>query len=165
VYENTKGLVKKVTEQYLQRNIDDFDDIEYAEKEIQIDLGDGIMVNGRMDLIKKININGKEHTTIVDFKSQKDAQKTEVTMDQLALYALGYQELNGTKADMLQIVNLDEGHQTFTNQKLDNSNLEEIKEKIINSANEIRANKLNKTCDINICNECYYKALCSKGDI
>ncbi len=42
-----KETTRNVTKSYLDENLADFDKIVYAEQEIQIDLGDGIMVNGR----------------------------------------------------------------------------------------------------------------------
>lgn len=42
-----------------------------------------------LTLIKK-DINGDTKTTIIDFKSAEDAQKYDVSMEQLSLYAIGY---------------------------------------------------------------------------
>lgn len=144
-FDNIKKSALKVTESYLEDNLDDFENIEYAEKEIQIDLGDGILVNGRMDLIKKKNLGGIDVTTIVDFKSAKESQKEDITMEQLSMYALGYKELTGTTADFLQIFNLDENGHSKKQQQLDNNQLDIIKTKIVASANEIRNNNLDKT--------------------
>ncbi len=159
--EEIRNSALKVTNQYLQDNLSEFDNIEYAEKDIQIDLGDGILVNGRMDLIKRKELDGKEVTTIVDFKSKKEAQAQDITMEQLAMYALGYKELTGKQADMLQIFNLDEDNNSKLTQKLENNKIEEIRTRIISSAKEIKANRLEKTCDVKICTSCYHKSLCS----
>lgn len=159
--ERSKERVQKVTEDYLNENLYDFRNIEYAEKEIQIDLGDGILVNGRMDLIKKKKSGDKDETTIIDFKSQKDSQAKDITIEQLSMYALGYKELTGRLADNLQIFNLDDDGHSKTEQTIDNSRLEEISQKISHSANEIRDNRLDKTCEVNTCKECYYNAICS----
>ena len=161
LFENSKERVLNVTEDYLKDNLYDFKNIEYAEKEIQIDLGDGILVNGRMDLIKKRNSGGNDETTIIDFKSQKDSQAKDITIEQLSMYALGYRELTGRLADNLQIFNLDVDGHSKTEQSIDNTRLEEISQKISHSANEIRDNKLNKTCEVKTCEECYYNAICS----
>lgn len=161
LFERIKESATKVTTDYLEENVADFDNIIYAEKEIQINLGDGIMVNGRMDLIKKRELDGCEFTTIVDFKSKKDVQSQEITMEQLAMYALGYLELTGTLADMLQIFNLDEDKPSKQTQRLANNKIDEIKTRIVSSANDIRANRLDKTCDANQCKACYHTALCS----
>ena len=39
-----------------------------AETDIELDMGDGIKVNGRIDLVKRREISGEEKTYIVDFK-------------------------------------------------------------------------------------------------
>ncbi len=161
IFEQTKIKANKVINDYFQENYNEFDKIEYAEKDIQLDLGDGIMVKGRMDLITKKDVGGHDITTIVDFKSKDDAQKLEVTMDQLSLYALGYKELTGKKADFLQIFNLDEEGQHKHTQPLANTKLDEMKTKIVCSANDIRSNKLNKTNNQKNCNSCFQQRLCS----
>lgn len=161
VLDNIKQTTNNVATAYLEENHKEFDNIEYAEQEIQIDLGDGIMVNGRMDLIKKIDLDGNESTTIIDFKSKKESQDQDITMEQLSMYALGYKELTGKTADRLQIFNLDEDKNSKHTQRLDNSKIDEIKERIITSANDIRDNKLQKTCPPSTCNTCWQRQLCS----
>ena len=161
VLDNIKETTKNVAKSYLDENLADFDKIEYAEQEIQIDLGDGIMVNGRMDLIRKVELDGRELTTIIDFKSRKESQDQDITIEQLSMYALGYRELTGKTADRLQIYNLDEDNNSKHTQRIDNSNIDTICEKIIYSANEIRDNKLAKTCEVKTCQSCWHKQLCS----
>jgi DNA helicase-2/ATP-dependent DNA helicase PcrA len=161
VLDNIKETTKNVAKSYLDENLADFDKIEYAEQEIQIDLGDGIMVNGRMDLIRKVELDGRELTTIVDFKSRKESQDQDITIEQLSMYALGYKELTGKTADRLQIYNLDEDNNSKHTQRIDNSSIDTIREKIIYSANEIRDNKLTKTCEVKTCQTCWHKQLCS----
>lgn len=129
---------------YYDSNATEFNEIEFAEKQIQIDLGDGILVNGKMDLIKKKNLDGTFEKTIVDFKSTEDAQAYNATIDQLQLYALGYRDLTGENADFLQIYNLDknESHKN----ELTANDLDTIKSKIISAANDIRNNNFEHTC-------------------
>ncbi|MHB0888053.1 ATP-dependent helicase [Acidithiobacillus sp.] len=151
----------KMLEDYFDLNQQDFDKIAFAEKDIQIDIGAGIMVNGRMDLIKRENLDGTVETTIVDFKSSQDAQSRDLTMEQLSLYALGYQDLTGDKADFLQIYNLDEELPHPDKQELTYKDLNATRERIINAAKDIRGNHLAKTCDATKCATCYHKRLCS----
>jgi DNA helicase-2/ATP-dependent DNA helicase PcrA len=135
----------RALEIYYDKNEKEFKEIEFAEKEIQIDLGDGILVNGKMDLIKKKNLDGTVEKTIIDFKSTEDAQAYHATIDQLQLYALGYKELTGENADFLQIYNLDT-NDAYKNE-LTVSDLDNMKEKIIHAANEIRNNHLDGLCN------------------
>ncbi len=99
IYESMLKSAKESVEIYFKENKDSFKDIEFAEKDIEISLGDGILVNGRIDLVKKKNLDGTVETTIIDFKSAKDAQTFSISMDQLMLYAMGYRELTGERAD------------------------------------------------------------------
>ncbi|WP_048642568.1 ATP-dependent helicase [Cyclobacterium amurskyense] len=165
IFEDVRESSIQVSYDYLAENREDFDSIEYAEKEIQIDLGDGIMVNGRMDLIKKKDLDGNFITTIVDFKSKDDVQAREITMEQLSMYALGYKELTGETANYLQIFSLDEEQHRKHTQPLANDKIAEIKTKIVSSANDIRDNKLDKTHDPKACASCYQRKLCSGAKV
>ena len=74
--EKLQASAKGVLSRYLADNADDLELIEYAEKPIEIDLGDGVTVVGRIDLVRRKD-TGK--TSIVDFKSNERAQEEEVT--------------------------------------------------------------------------------------
>lgn len=134
---------------YVAENRQEFPNIEYAEKEIEINLGNGIMVQGRMDLIKKKNRDGTVETTIIEYKSAQDAQTYNVSIGQLELYSLGYEALTGHKADFLEIYNLDENkpHRTELTQKA----MDEMKKTIVQAAQKIRNNDLNSTCGDSKC--------------
>lgn len=144
-----KVKAKQCVNTYLEQNQTTLKDIIFAEKSIALDLGEGILVNGRMDLIKRKSNNGKTETSIIDFKSTEDSQTYEVSMQQLAIYALGYQQLTGEKADYLEIYNLDSGKPDT--KKLLNEELESTRQLIINTANKIRNNQLDETCDTKNC--------------
>lgn len=109
-----------------------------------------------MDLIKKKKIDGSEETYIIDFKSSKDAQTYRVSIEQLSLYALGYQELTGKKADFMQIYNLDENDKHTS--EIGSTDLKKTRNIVINAANDIRHNNLDKTCNDPEC-VCRYKKL------
>ena len=67
--------------------------------------GFGITVNGRIDLIKRLDT---DEVAIVDFKSSERAQAEDVTRTQLHTYAIGYRQLTGQNADLVEVLNLDE---------------------------------------------------------
>lgn len=144
----------KSVEIYYDENVSTFKEIEFAEKEIQLDLGDGIIVNGKMDLIKRKMLDGSIEKTIIDFKSTEDAQAYNATIDQLQLYALGYQALTGENADILEIYNLDKNQKNRS--ELSDKDLSKMKDKIINAANDIRNNNVNHSCNDPEC-PCKYK--------
>ena len=101
-----EASAEKVVRNYLDANRALFDKIEFSEKQIEISLGGGVSVNGRIDLVRRIDTG---ETTIVDLKSTDRAQPEEVTETQLHIYALGYQELTGRRPDYVEIYELDEG--------------------------------------------------------
>ena len=49
-----------------------------------------------------------DELSIVDFKSTDRAQAEDVTRGQLHVYAVGYEELTGEDADLIEVLNLDE---------------------------------------------------------
>ena len=65
----------------------------------------GITVDGRIDLITSLDTG---ETLIVDFKSTERAQTEDITRDQLHIYAVGFQELTSQRADVLEVLNLDQ---------------------------------------------------------
>jgi DNA helicase-2/ATP-dependent DNA helicase PcrA len=81
-----------------------FADIEHAERPIEIDLGDGIRVTGRIDLIRRRSTN---EVVVIDFKSNDRTQQEEVTNLQLRVYALGYEQATGERASEVVVDNLD----------------------------------------------------------
>jgi DNA helicase-2/ATP-dependent DNA helicase PcrA len=82
-----------------------FADIEHAERPIEIDLGDGIRVTGRIDLIRRRSTN---EVVVIDFKSNDRTQQEEVTDLQLRIYALGYERATGERASEVVVDNLDD---------------------------------------------------------
>lgn len=82
-----------------------FADIEHAERPIEIDLGDGIRVTGRIDLIRRRSTN---EVVVIDFKSNDRTQQEEVTDLQLRVYALGYEQATGERASEVVVDNLDD---------------------------------------------------------
>ncbi|MFC1556975.1 ATP-dependent helicase [candidate division KSB1 bacterium] len=139
-----KHRANKNIDKYLNDNKKDFPNIEYAEKNIEIDLGGGIMVQGRMDLIKKKNLDGTYETTIVEYKSTEDAQAYNVTIGQLELYSLGYEALTGQKADFLEIFNVDENSRH--RKELTKKAMDDMKQTVIQAAQKIRDNDLADCC-------------------
>ena len=89
-----EATAERVLRDYLRDNTTLFDKIEFSEKQIEISLGDGVSIVGRIDLVRRIDT---DETTIVDLKSSERAQAEDVTEAQLHVYALGYQDLTGRR--------------------------------------------------------------------
>jgi DNA helicase-2/ATP-dependent DNA helicase PcrA len=113
--------------------------------------------DGRIDLVTQIETG---EVSIVDFKSTDHAQPQTVTWDQLHVYALGYQELTGTGADVVEIRNLDE---TGTSERdaVRNARLSEVRHRILLAGEAVRQNRLPRHHDwVHACNTCDLVGLC-----
>ncbi len=95
----------KVLTDYLAKNQALLEKVEFAEKPIEVSLGDGVSVAGRIDLVYR---RDTQETSIVDLKSTARAQAEDVTETQLHIYALGYRELTRRDADYVEIWELEE---------------------------------------------------------
>jgi len=56
-----EASAEKVLRMYLNANRVFFEKIEFSEKQIEISLGDGVTVNGRIDLVRRIDTGGDNH--------------------------------------------------------------------------------------------------------
>ena len=120
----------------------------------------GITVDGRIDLIRRLDTG---EVAIVDFKSTDRAQAEDVTRDQLHVYAVGYQELTGKSADLIEVLNLDEKGKT-TREPVDDPLLISVRHKIRDAGEALRTNKLPSlpTWDEHACGSCDIAGLCRK---
>lgn len=133
--EQLHGSAVKAIKRYFDEHGDDLTRTIHSEKQIEVVVAPGVTVNGRIDLVKRLETN---ETSIVDFKSTEDSQQTSVTKDQLSIYALGYRELTGQSADTIQILNLDAKSDDYT-ARVDEALLTGIKSKVQAVAADIRA--------------------------
>lgn len=127
----------KALNNYFDDHGDDLTRTVHSEKQIEVVVAPGVTVDGRVDLIKRLET---DEVSIVDFKSTEDAQKTATTRDQLSVYALGYQELTGESADRIQVLNLDEKGDHL-NEAVDAELLDAIRAQIETVAADIRADQ------------------------
>jgi DNA helicase-2/ATP-dependent DNA helicase PcrA len=131
---------------------------EFSEKQIQVHVAPGITVDGRIDLIRRLDTG---EVAIVDFKSTERTQAEDVTRDQLHVYAVGYQELTGTSADLIEVLNLDEKGKT-TRESVDDPLLAAVRDKIRDAGEALRTNKLPRLplWEKQICGSCDLVGLC-----
>ncbi|AWA30312.1 hypothetical protein HYN48_09565 [Flavobacterium magnum] len=156
-----KAKVRTNVEEYYNDNKSEFDNIQFVEQEIQYKIDKNILVVGRIDLIKKINGEGYHETTIIEFKSDEEDADSPITKDQLKLYALGHKELTGEIANYIMTYVIGK-NQPKTPEKLYNSDLEDIENKIRDAVNLIRDENFKKTTNNHICsNNCHQIRLCS----
>ncbi len=165
-----RATAREVVETYIKENKSDFHEIELVEKDIQLNLGDGIFVSGRIDLIKKKDFQGNLETTIIEFKSSNDSQDKKLTEEQLHLYGLGHKELTGEKADYIRIYILQDKENKRDGEvpqdsgipkKLSEDHLVAIENKIKGVVSDIRNKKFDRVCKYSICKDCDQRSLCS----
>jgi DNA helicase-2/ATP-dependent DNA helicase PcrA len=147
-----------VLRRYFAENAEMLDKIEHAEKTIELKLADGVVVHGRIDLIRRTDTN---QIIVIDFKSTDRAQEEEATRDQLNIYALGYQQLTGRPADLVEIYNLDEGAGAAVRELVDTGLLAQTEEKVVAAGRTIRDGNL---CRPQQCGGCDFKGIC-RSDI
>ncbi len=157
-----RELVKSRVLEYFRKNEPSLSQIEFVEQEIQLNLDEGILVTGKIDLIKKKLYEEKYETTIIEFKSSEDAQKQKTTELQLNLYALGHRELTGEKADYIQIYDLENNHELIR-KVLSEDHLEKTQERITEAATVIRSQNFIRVDIKAICKECLFNKICSSG--
>lgn len=156
--QSLEAAAKKVIQTYIQDNKVNFKNIEFSEKQIEIGLEDGVSVVGRIDLVRRIDTG---ETTIVDLKSSDRAQPEDVTETQLHIYALGYEELTGRRADFVEIYELDEGKRKP--RSVDDDFIEDVKKKMAGAARALRHGDLPTQPSVTKCKTCDYRGICSAG--
>ncbi len=160
VRENLRLAASVALTRYLKEHGKSLDKLEHVEKTIELKLAEGVVVNGRIDLIRRTDTS---EVLVVDFKSDVRAQTEEITTRQLHVYAVGYEQLTGTRADLIEIHNLDSGGATreVVNEDLTNDTLT-----IVNQAGHaLRENelpRLSSWCEN--CQDCDLASICrTKG--
>ena len=158
VRENLRREAERSLRRYFAENAALLDKIEHAEKTIELKLAEGVVVHGRIDLIRRTDTN---QIIIIDFKSTNRAQDEDVSRDQLNIYALGYQQLAGRSADLVEIYNLDEGAGASVRELVDERLLAATEQKVVAAGRDIRDNRL---CRVARCNGCDMQGIC-RSDI
>ena len=129
----------------------------HSEKQIQVRIAPGITVDGRIDLIRRLDT---DELAIVDFKSTDRAQAEDVTRDQLHVYAVGYEELTGEGADLIEVLNLDEQGKS-TREEVEAALLSDVKARISSAGEALRNNELPRLKSwCTQCDRCDLAGLC-----
>ena len=141
---------------YIRDNSEEFRHIEFSEQVVEVHLDDGIIIKGRIDLVRRTD-TGK--TTIVDLKTNERSQQEEVTETQLHTYALGYKELAGRDADFVEIYEL-EGRRKLS-RAVDEGFIDEVRRKTQEAAAALRGMHLKPSPTKLRCQRCDFSSLCS----
>lgn len=155
--EQLERSAKQAIERYFAAHGEQLTGTVHSEKQIQVHLGDGVVVDGRIDLIRRLDT---DEVAVVDFKSTERAQPEEVTRDQLHVYALGYQELVGQQPDLIEVLNLDERGRS-TREQVEAPLLTAVRDRVVGAGNALRANDLPRYATwCAHCDTCDVSALC-----
>lgn len=154
----TAGI--KAIERYFDTHGKEIANTEFSEKPIQVHVAPGITVDGRIDLIRRLDTG---EVAIVDFKSTEHAQAEDVTRDQLHVYALGYLELTGKSADLIEVLNLDEKGKT-TREPVNEPLLTAVRDKIRDAGEALRTNHLPRLpkWEKSACGSCDLVGICRR---
>ncbi|AWS41690.1 ATP-dependent DNA helicase [Streptosporangium sp. 'caverna'] len=125
-------------QRYLREHETDLAQTVHSEKQVQVHVAPGITVDGRIDLVRRLDTN---ELAIVDFKSTARAQDEDVTRDQLHVYAVGYEELTGERADLIEVLNLDEEGKTIR-EEVEDPLLIGVRARIKEAGDSLRDNNL-----------------------
>jgi DNA helicase-2/ATP-dependent DNA helicase PcrA len=156
--EDMREQADKVLRRYLAENGAVLDKIEFAEKTIELKLAEGVVVHGRIDLIRRTDT---KQVIIIDFKSTDRAQEEDITRSQLHIYAMGYQQLAGQSADLVEIYNLDEGVGAAVRELVDEKLLKDTEAVVVHAGRTIRENQLPR---LPKCAGCDFTGIC-RSDI
>jgi DNA helicase-2/ATP-dependent DNA helicase PcrA len=144
-------------ERYLREHESELPRTIHSEKQIQVHVAPGVVVDGRIDLVHRLDTG---ELAIVDFKSTARAQDEDITWDQLHVYAVGYEELTGNRADVVEVLNLDlEGKSE--RDRVDGPLLASVRTKIHDAGDALRENELPRHVHwCTACDRCDLAALC-----
>lgn len=156
--QDLKKAAEKILRNYLLDNVEEFGQIEFSEQKVEIHLENGVAVNGRIDLVRRLDTN---ETTIVDLKSSSRTQTEDITEAQLHTYALGYQELTGEQADYVEIYELDERKKKPRSVDIDFIN--DVRSRTFEAAQALRVGEFLPAPKRDKCANCDYLGFCSSG--
>ena len=115
-------------------------------------------MTGRIDLVRRLDTRD---VSIVDLKSKERAQAEEITEAQLHIYALGYQELTGRRADFVEIYELDERRRKP--RPVDDDFVDETRDKVVEAATALRDGTMPPRPESKKCATCDHRRMCTAG--
>ena len=157
--ERLREAAERTISKYIEENAEDLQNIEFAEKDVEIALDGGVTVSGRIDLVRRLDTN---ETTIVDLKSNSRAQAEEVTEKQLNTYVLGYEQLTGERADWVEIYDLDQGKRRP--RPVEDSLVNEVRRSARQAVDALREQRFPAKPGRRKCGQCDFRQICGPGE-
>jgi DNA helicase-2/ATP-dependent DNA helicase PcrA len=158
LFEQRRDHAVKLLTAYLARHGGELDAVEFVEQPIELALGDGVTVAGRIDLVRR---RDDGEASIVDFKSSSHAQGERQTQAQLHLYALGYRALTGRDARAVEVWELDEGRRDA--RPVDDATLDGVRAQAREAAAMLRDGRFPPCPEVDRCGRCAMRGLCGAG--
>ena len=154
-----RASAEKALKGYLAEYGENLDKVQHVEQVVEVQVSDSVVVNGRIDLIRKLDTG---EVSIVDFKSNERAQQEEVTREQLHVYAVGYEQLTGKNANLVEVYNLDSGGSV--REEVDKTLVDSTNNLILGAADKLRRNRfpLQPRSDKE-CLSCDMRGICRLG--
>ena len=153
--ENLEKAAHRDIGNYIRDNARKLGFVEFVEQNVDIDLGDGVSVKGRIDLVRRTDT---EEVTIVDLKSNERSQAEDVTEHQLHTYALGYEELTGRDADYVEIYELRE--RKPKRRSVDEEFISSVRRRTRKAAKALRKMRLVPKPSEEACKQCDFSKIC-----
>jgi len=158
VMEQRREAAEAILRRYLDQHASTLDAVELVEQAIELPMGDGVTVTGRIDLVVR---RGDEGPSVVDFKSSSHAQSEQQTQAQLHLYALGYRALTGRDAKAIEVWELDHG--TRDARPVDDDLMDGVRAMARDTAAMLREGRFPAAPERDRCGRCAMRALCPAG--
>ncbi len=153
--EDLKNAAHRDIQGYIEDNADRFSEIEFWEQNVEVNLGDGVRIKGRIDLVRRTDTR---EVSIVDLKSNERSQEEQVTEHKLHTYALGYEELTGRDADYVEIYELRE--RKGKPRAVDEDFMDDVRTRTRKAAKALRTLDLKPTPTERKCQACDLASLC-----
>ena len=157
-YEDLVRAAGRAIDTYLEQRGEQIPSIEFVEKDVEVHIGPDVTVTGRIDFVRRAD---SDEVTITDLKSTKRSQSEDISELQLNLYALGYEELTGSRPDHIEIFNLDSGDSKST--RVTEQGMERNRAKAEAAAQGILERRFDPDPAPEKCAKCDFKGICAAG--
>ena len=157
--EALKASARETIAHYVQDRSDQFQHIQFVEKDVEVNLDDNTVIRGRIDLVERHDVG---ETTIIDLKSNRRSQSEAISEQQLHTYTLGYQQLTGWQPDFVEIYDL-EGRSS-QKRMVDQDFVEQLVTRVRQATEAIRQGSLIADPSVEKCGACGVQGLCSAGE-